>query len=229
MAVGAIGALIAMRTPDLGRGALLAAPVFGLGVFAGALTGELTRRLPAGQVRRAGLRVRRTIDYLPPTLSVLVALSIVVLGALATATTITGSPDDQGRAGRALTCAGSTYGPWPGAYYTAPTVAMILAGLAVAAFTLRRVVRRPQPADQAVADDAARRRSAEVIVAATGILVLVPLCGIALFAGMTLTGVCETRWWAGSGLPVSLLSLAAFATAAWCGACLLIPAKRARA
>jgi hypothetical protein len=229
MLAGGLGAAIAMRTPDLGRGALLAGPFFGLGVFAGALAGELTRRLPAGQVRRAGLRVRRTIDYLPRTLGAIVALSIVALAALATATTITGAPDDAGRAGRALTCATTAYGPWPGSYYTAPTLSVVLAGLLLAAFTLRRVVRRPQPADRAPEDDAARRRSAEVITAATGILVLVPLSGIAVLAGMTLTGFCEAQWFDGAALSVSALGFAAFGAAAWCGACLLLPAKQARA
>jgi hypothetical protein len=229
--VGAAGAAVALRVPDLGRGVLLAAPVFGLGVFAGALAGELTRRRPAGPVRRAALRVRRSTDYLPRALSTVVALSIVALAALATATTLTGAPDDRGRPGRALACAVSTYGPWPGSYYTAPALSAVLAGLILAGFTLRRVVRRPQAAELAATDDAARRRSAEVITAATGILTLVPLTGIALSAGLVLGvagGTCEARWWDGAGPPLSALGLLAFAAAAWCGACLLLPAKVAR-
>jgi hypothetical protein len=58
--LGTTALAVAAQTPELGRGVLLAAPVFSIGVFAGALTGEATRGLPAGRVRRAGLRVRRT-------------------------------------------------------------------------------------------------------------------------------------------------------------------------
>jgi hypothetical protein len=229
---GTIGAAVSVRTPDLGRGILLAAPVFGLGVFVGALAGELTRRGPAGAVRKAGLRVRRTVDYLPHNLSVVVVLSTVVLAAVATITTVAGSADDQGRAGRALACDGAVIGPWPGSYYTVPVLAVVLAGLLLAGFTLRRVVRRPQPAELAATDDVARRRSGEVITAATGILILVPLFGIALSAGMQLdiaADPCGVRWWNGAGQALSAVGLTAFGAAAWCGACVLLPAKRVRA
>ncbi|GAA3928101.1 hypothetical protein [Actinoplanes auranticolor] len=227
---GATGAAIAVaaQTPELGRGILLAAPVFSIGVFAGALTGEATRGLPAGQVRRAGLRVRRTLDYVPRLLGAGVAASIVALFAVATLTTVTASADSGGRQ---LVCPGNVREPWPGSYYTVPALSAVVAGLVLAAFTLHRVVRRPQAAELAATDDALRRRSAEVVTAATGVLVLIPLTGIALTAALALRtrSECSAQWWDGAGQGLSALGLVAFAAAAWCGACLLLPAKRSRA
>jgi hypothetical protein len=226
---GVTGAAIAVaaQTPELGRGILLAAPVFSIGVFAGALTGEATRGLPAGRVRRAGLRVRRTLDYVPRLLGAGVAVSIVALFAVATLTTVTASAESGGRQ---LVCPGNVQEPWPGSYYTVPALSAVVAGLALAAFTLHRVVRRPQAAELAATDDALRRRSAEVVAAATGVLVLIPLTGIALTAALALRtrSECSAQWWDGAGQGLSALGLVAFAAAAWCGACLLLPAKRAR-
>jgi hypothetical protein len=218
---------VAARTPELGRGILLAAPVFSIGVFAGALTGEATRGLPAGQVRRAGLRVRRTIDYVPRLLGAGVAVSIVALFAVATLTTVTASADSGGRQ---LVCPGNVREPWPGSHYIVPALSAVVAGLVLAAFTLHRVVRRPQAAELAATDDALRRRSAEVVTAATGVLVLIPLTGIALTAALALRtrSECSAQWWDSAGQGLSAVGLVAFAAAAWCGACLLLPAKRAR-
>jgi hypothetical protein len=229
---GAAAAAFAMRTPELGRGILLAAPVFGIGVFAGALTGELTREPPTGRVRRARLRVRRTLDYVPRALGAGVAASTVLLFGVAIVTTTVGAPDPEGRAGRGLACPGAFHAPWPGAYYTLPALAAVVAGLALAAFTLRRVARRPPAVEPDTADDALRRRSAEVVTAATGVLTLVPLCGITLSAGLLLrtgSGGCTSAWWDPAGQALSSVGFLAFAAAAWCGACVLLPAKRSRA
>lgn len=49
----------------LGRGLLLAAPVFGLCVLAGVVVGETSVRSPTGRTRMAALEVRRVRDYLP--------------------------------------------------------------------------------------------------------------------------------------------------------------------
>jgi hypothetical protein len=233
--LGAVAAYLTMGADALGRGILLAPPVFGLCVLAGALAGEFTGRSPAGGTRRAQLRVRRTVDYLPRGLGASVAGAVLVLLALAAATTAAGSPDDQGRAGRALVCTfpegGASHGPWPGRFYTFPALAVVLAGLVLTALALRRVVRRPQPAGVAEGDDMLRRRSAEVITAATGVLVLVPLIGIATTAGAamsSLADVCGHPWWTVAGRGLEGLALAAFVTVAWCGARLLLPAPPAR-
>jgi hypothetical protein len=228
-AAGLCAAGVAVATDTLGRGLMFAAPVFGLGVLAGALVGELLRPVPHGDVRMAQLRVRQTIDYLPRTIGATVLVATLLLFALATATTIVAMPDDMGRPGRALTC---TYGqmsqtvtPWPGHFYALPGLAMVIVGLVAAAGVLRRVVRRPQSAAVAAADDALRRRSAEVVVAAAAICVLVPLLGFAAttYVAMdTLTGQCLGSGWQTASEAVIV---GAFAASAWCGACLLLPAR----
>ncbi|MEV8503689.1 hypothetical protein AB0368_02535 [Actinoplanes sp. NPDC051475] len=231
---GLAGAAVVAQTGALGRGLLLAAPVFGLGVLAGALAGEVTRPAPAGELRVAALRVRRSADYLPRLLGATVVVATVVLVAVTTVTTAMGAPDDMGRAGRTLACVragwSSSYGPWPGSYYTLPGAVCVLAGLVAAALVLRRVVRRPQAASDATADDALRRRSAERVVAATGVSVLIPLTGVALTAGLALSslaGDCATSWWATAGPVLTGVAIAAFAAAAWCAACLLLPSRTA--
>ncbi|MEV4640060.1 hypothetical protein AB0J80_22195 [Actinoplanes sp. NPDC049548] len=235
VAVGLAGAAAVARTDQLGRGVLLAAPVFGLGVLAGALAGELSRPAPGGAQRVAVLRVRRFTDYVPRVLSGTVVVAILLLAGLTAATTAMAGADDQGRAGRALTCVNgdfsSTYTPWPGGYYTLPGAVCVLAGLVAAATVLRRVARRPQEASGAAADDALRRRSAEVVVAATGVSVLVPLFGVALTADLALSAQaadCAVLWWEAGGHALSAVAIVAFAAAAWCAACLLLPARTAR-
>lgn len=223
---GLAAAALAVRFDELGRGLLLAAPVFGLCVLGGTLAGELHRQRPGGEIRRASLRVRRLTDYLPPVLGSVVAGSAVALFGLAALTTATGSSDDLRRAGREVSCAweGGTAsaGPWPGLYYTVPMLSVVVAGLLTAAVVLHRIVRRPQPAG--LGDDAARRRSGEVVTAAAGMLVLVPLAGMAITSSWALdalTPVCTAAWWSGSFLALQGTGGAAFGAACWCGAVLL--------
>jgi hypothetical protein len=210
---------------------LLAAPIFGACAVAGTLLGELTTLPPAGTVRRAELRVRRVRDYLPRWLSRIVVAGAVLLAGLATVTTAVASPDDMGRAGRALSCAsGAGHGPWPGSYYTVPALLAVLAGLALTGLSLRRIVRRPRPAASTEADDALRRRSAEVVTAATGILVLVPLSGFALTAGAALyalAGNCGHAWWTAAGWTLNVLATLAFLATVRCLAVLLLGPARA--
>ncbi len=228
--IGAILAYVAMTSGDLGRGVLLAAPIFGVCAVAGALLGELTTLPAAGVVRRAELRVRRVRDYLPRWLSRVVGAGAVLLILLATVTTVVASRDDVGRPGRYLFCAsGAGAGPWPGSFYTVPALVAVFAGLALTGLSLRRVVRRPRPASSGDADDALRRRSAELVTAATGILVLVPLFGVALTAGVTLHGLadpCGHGWWAGAGGSLEVLAALAFMASGWCLAVLLFGPAR---
>jgi hypothetical protein len=112
------------------------------------------------------------------------------------ATSAVASPDDLGRSGRflAFQCGdhGSGGGPWPGSYYTVPIGLTVLIGLVVAVLATRAVVRRPRPlADDLShqADDQLRRASARAIVAASGVLITVPLAGSALVAGTVLTNL----------------------------------------
>jgi hypothetical protein len=230
--VGLLAAVYVLYGGSLSRGLLLSAPVFGLFVLVGTLLGELTEPPPAGAIRRAGLRVRRVSDYLPMALGSMVAAGTLALFVLAGLTTAAGSADDQGRAGRSLSCliyrGSAGHEPWPGSYYTVPGLGLVLAGLILAGLVLHRVVRRPQPAGSAEADDARRRRSAEAVTAATGILVLVPLLGIAVSAGFglgELADTCGHSWWGPAGTGLSATAGLAFVGAAWCLAVLLTPRR----
>ena len=229
--VGALAAYAAVQADGLGRGLLLAAPIFGLGILGGALLGEITAPGPAGVVRRAQLRTRRATDYLPRVLSPVVLAAAVAFLAVSAATTALATPDDQGRA-RALECAlgdmTAGHSPFPGSFYTVPALAAVLLGLALAALVLRRVAGRPQMAESAGTDDAVRRRSAEAVVAATGVLVLVPLVGFAVTGGgglVALGGTCERNGWTVAGWGLLVVGGLAAAAACWCAAVLLAPSR----
>lgn len=232
MLAGLIGAVVVLAASVSIRGVLVAAPVFGVGVLAGTLAGELGMPAPTGQVRSAELRVRRTADYVPRGLGALVCASAVALVALVTVTTtarlpgLLGSPSDpecyvhEGDYGVGL---------WPGVQNTVPALSVVLIGLILAALTLRWVVRRPRSADIVRFDDVSRRRSAEVVTAAAGILVLASCLSIAGTAGLTLrflASVCTASSWASNGALLSIVALAAFLATAWCGAALLLPTAR---
>jgi hypothetical protein len=228
---GGLAAYAAVQLDGLGRGLLLAAPIFGLGVLGGALLGEITVPGPAGGVRRAQLRTRRAADYLPRVLGPVVLAAVVAFFAVAAATTALATPDDQGRA-RELQCAmgdmTAGHGPFPGSFYTVPALAAVLVGLALAALVLRRIAGRPQMAELAEADDAVRRRSAEAVVAATGVLVLVPLLGFAMTGGGGLTalgGTCDRIGWTVAGWALFAVGGLAAAAACWCAAVLLSPSR----
>lgn len=156
------------------------------------------------------------------------ALVITAVGAIAT-----GSDDDLGRAGRALTTScspdtSSSRTPWPGWFYSGPLLAVVGVGLVLAALALRAVVNRPRLAVAAVPaavggnasparpagvahlvdgagrsraeaglggdaealtlDEALRRWSARRVVAASAMLVALPLLGTASVAAVVLAG-----------------------------------------
>jgi hypothetical protein len=232
MALGAVVAVVAIATGDSGRGAMIAWPVFGLGVLAGALAGELTVPAPTGPVRRAQLRVRRVLDYVPRTLGVLVCVATTALFALAAATTL-GVSGGWSVTDRDIVCVAGeeTYvsGPWPGAHYAIPSLSVVVVGLVLAGLVLRRVVRRPRLTDVVEVDDVSRRRSAEVVTAAAGVLVLTPFMGFAATAGTAMASSgpgCGEPLGALSGSVLSGLFFAAFLAAAWCAGFLLLPSIR---
>jgi len=228
MLVGAIGAVEIVAQSESVRGAMVAAPVFGVGVLAGTLVGEMTMPAPTGQVRRAELRVRRTADYVPRGLGLLVSGATVALAALVAATTTLGSTSSKDPA---CLLQYDEYGTdlWPGTQNTVPGLSVVLVGLVLAGLVLRRVVRRPRSADVVQFDDVSRRRSAEVVTAAAGVLVLASLLGIAGSAGLTmrlLAITCGEPGWAAKGALLSGMALAAFLATAWCGAALFLPSAR---
>lgn len=237
---GVIGGLVAggaaAAAGALGRGLLLAAPVFGLCVLAGVVVGETSVRSPTGRTRMAALEVRRVRDYLPKGLASAVAAAATLLVALLTVTTATGTADDVGRAGRILLlqCTSTLQqgaGPWPGSFYSVPLAALVGTGVVAASAALRIVVRRPRSgADSATvaADDALRRRAARTITGACGIVVTLPLAGACLLTAVALLSLsCRPTWSTFAGWSLLALLPALIALTGWCTASVLSPARRA--
>lgn len=193
---GAVAVVVAAQVGSLGRGVMLAGPVFALCVLLGVLVGELRVSPVGGAVRSASLETRRVRDYLPRLLTPAVAASVVVGTALLVTTSLTGSADDLGRAGRQLaywcsdTLSGAA-GPWPGTFYSLPLAAVVLGGLAATVLALRAVVLRPRQGEDREVDEALRRHAARSVVAATGLLVAVPLAGVAFVTAMTMNTVAR--------------------------------------
>jgi hypothetical protein len=217
----------------LGRGLLLAGPVFGLCVLAGVLAGELSIRPAGGQTRAALVEVRRVRDYLPRGLATAVMAAATGLLALVTVTTASAGPDDLGRPGRVLLLRCGVglwqdHGPWPGSFYSVPLAAVVATGLIGAAGALRVVIRRARTgADPAVvaADDALRQRAARAITGACGILVALPLAGTCLVsAGALLSFSCHPAWLTFAGWALLALLIPVMALMGWCAVALLAPA-----
>ena len=231
--VGLVAGHEVLSSGSLGRGVLLAAPVSALCVLAGVLAGELAGPAVSGATRQAALEVRRVRDYLPPALSRTVAVLTALLLGLLAATSATGSADDLGRAGRSLAyrCSADlngAVGPWPGSFYSAPLAAVLVVGLLGAGLTLRSVVRRPRTgtrSDGLLEDDALRRHSAAAVTGACGVLIAVPLAGVALTAGSALLSVgCRAGWQGGVGVALLALVPVCLVVLGWCVAVVLVPA-----
>lgn len=219
LGLGILTSALTANAISLGLGLLLAPTVFGLCVLAGVIGGELAA-IPRRQgVRTAALETRTVADYLPRRLTGLVTASTVGLGALLVTTTLMGSADDMGRAGRSLfrRCSpttGESSGPWPGLFYSVPLGIAVAVGLLVAAVALRTVVLRPRSGsapDLVAADNALRRRSAEAVVAATGVMVAASVSAVSLLAGAHLLAfTCPPMSWTVLGfvmLAVAVLML----------------------
>lgn len=209
----------------LGRGLMLAPAAFAAAQVVAVLIAD---RVSYDAVRSpgvAGLEVRRVRDYLPRGLTALTVLAAAALAAALTWTTAVASPDDLGRAGRALTyrcvdgCGLARISPWPGSFYSAPLAVGlgVVAALALAAVTI--TVRRPRngaDASVTVIDDAVRRRSVETVVAALGLAISASLTGVAMVAGLRLLADADVP----SG--GSLTTGAALLTFAGAGSCVVM-------
>lgn len=236
LGLGAAAAAVTANTVSLGLGLLLAPAVFGPFVIAGVIAGELATTPQRQGVRTAALQTRSVRQYLPRLLSALVAVSTLGLGSLLVTTTLMGSADDLGRVGRSLSrvCSpaisagggpvSASHSPWPGLFYSVPLAIAVIVGIVAAALALRTVVLRPRGGSDPeliAADDVLRRRSAEAVVAATGVMVAASLVGVSFTAGSGLLGTCPTT--AGTLLGFALLVLATLmlALVVWCLALLL--------
>ena len=218
------------RLGSLGLGLMLAPTVFGLCVIAGVVIGELATTPRHDGVRTAVLTTRTVGSYLPRRLGGLVTASTVGLGALLVTTTLMGSADDMGRAGRSLFrfCspegaegpATGGGGPWPGLFYSVPLGIAVVVGLLSAAIALRTVVMRPRNGsapEVVAADDILRCRSAEAVVAATGVMVSASMLGVALTAARPLiSSPCPPAQWIVLGFSLLTVGMLMLLLAVWC-------------
>lgn len=219
-AAAVVASVVVAQQDALGRGTALAVPVFTIGLLGGVLLGELRVRAPATGRRSTTVGVRRIQDYLPTRLASAVAAATVGLAVLMAGTTAAGSADDMGRAGRSLSRCGQGSGPWPGSFYTWPLAIVVLVGLAAAALTLLQVARRPRFGGSVTleqADESLCCRAGERVTAAAGLLVGVPLTGVALTAARGLFGIsCRPLWWSVIGTLLLLLAPVVLALLVWC-------------
>jgi len=230
---GLVAGGVAAGSGALGRGLMLAGPVFGLCVLAGVVAGEISVRPAGGPTRTAVVEVRRVRDYVPHGLAQAVLAAAAVLLALLTVTTATAGPDDLGRGRVLLSRCGpgllEGHSPWPGSFYSVPLAAMVATGLIVAGAALRVVIRRARTGadpDVVAADDALRQRAAWTITGACGILTALPLAGVCLVsAGALLSFSCHPAWWTYAGWALLALLIPTLALLAWCAAVLLAPAR----
>lgn len=232
LVAGVVAAMAAANAGGVGVGVLLAAPLFGLFVIAGVLAGELSVTVPATGTMSASVARRTGSLYLPRRLTRSVVVSSAVLAVTLLGTSLVGSHDDLGRAGRSLELAcnsttSSATGPWPGSYYTVPLLPLLMIGLLCSGAALKRVVQRARlggSLDVAGADDHLRRIAAGTVVGAAGVLVSITLLGTSLIAGRALLdNACSAGGWLITGwalvgsVPLWLALLAASSAALHAG------------
>jgi hypothetical protein len=192
---GLIGGIALGASVSLGQWSVLGPPLFAGVLFLGVLAAEVALPRPArGRVVSATLRERRVIDYLPqPAARGLAALSGALLGlaffGILAGLVESGFSLTDGIDLRAL-LRYAYYGEWQygigyGVTGTASSALFtIVTSLAAGLILLRLVVRSPRAgsdAEQRRQDDAWRRRTATVIVAALGVLVSGLVAGGAFF------------------------------------------------
>ncbi|WDF40466.1 hypothetical protein PBV52_28645 [Streptomyces sp. T12] len=212
----AVGALASRWLLPLngGEGTLYAILVFGLCAVAGVLLGDALTAPRRGAVRTAALTPRRVRDYVPPRMTPLLLGLAAALVALLTAAAAVASPDDLGRAGRALTvaCRGVTqsHSPWPGLYYGLPILTSLALSTAACGWSLRRIATRP-------GDEQSRRDRTLAIVAAWGLVVSSSLFGAAsMVSGALMSTTCDGAVGVAGNWTVWPLGLLALVTAPWC-------------
>lgn len=203
----------------------LAPGTFGLVVVAFVALGETVVRPPrvAGP-RTASLEPRRIRAYLPRPTTVVVATVGVMAGLTLLFTTLTAGTDGSLGGHRVLSCTrggiSEARGPYPGSFYTAPLAAALGLVLGIAAVAAVRVVRRPRGlATTDHGDDALRRRSLTVIVAAVGVAVAFSHAGIGVVAANALLGLgdaCAPAWAAPAGVVIGASAAIAFLVGLWC-------------
>lgn len=212
----AVGALAARWLSPLvgGDGVLYAIPVFGLCAVAGVLAGDALTAPARGAVRTAGLTPRRVRACVPPRMTRLLLGLAAALVAFLTAAAVTASPDDLGRAGRALTltCRGTTEtsSPWPGLHYGLPLLVSLAVSTGACGWSLRRIAVRP-------GDEQSRRDRTLAIVAVWGLVVSSSLLGTASTMSGTLMNLsCDGTTGTVANAVLWPSALVSLVVVAWC-------------
>lgn len=147
------------------------APIFGLVVVAAVALGETAvrpRRPPGARV--ASLGARRVADYLPRRLSLGVLALVLALAAVSLISLLVLRPGRRPGAVVVRGCRADAFSYDVPVFVTPTLVLTVLATLALAAVAARQVVVRPRGmAEDLIDDDALRRRSLTVVVAAVGL------------------------------------------------------------
>jgi hypothetical protein len=209
---------------------LTGAPLFAICVLSGVLAGELTAPVADAKVRVAVLAPRRLRDYVPALPAIALALLggclAVLLAASAGNIFATGPPGTRCLI-NLVDVGGRSPRPAPTA--SLPTLAIVVVGSVLAAWTLRAVVRRPQAeagASARAGDDVLRVNSAQAVLAGWGVLVTASLAGTAGSIGVNLAAsACQPTW---ASVAEDLLGLVAVAAACGMIACLAWLGPRTR-
>jgi hypothetical protein len=213
----------------LGSAAVLAPLCFGAITLLSVLAGEfLVRPRLAEGPRSAILRPRRLRDHLPRRLTRLVIAVSVVAVLLCAYTTLTASPDDQGRAGRALAtwCSptwNASSGPYPGSFYVVPYLLGLGVAATIALAAAVRISSRTLGSDPEVAERY-RASGLTAVLGAYGLTLSTPLIGIAFFAGTSLLRhSCPQTGWTLVGWSALVIAVCAVSTALVSLVALLMP------
>lgn len=217
-------AAVAQQDVGLGRLALAAPAIAGCSVLLAIMVGEWTIRPSSAQRRTASLTSRSFATLVPRARIWGTATGIATLSTLLGVGMATASPDDQGRAGRALTATcvqdlpgiGSTVltatnGPWPGSYYALPAALIMLATIGFGIVAARAIRDRANPDSSHAAYDTHLRRDAmRRVVSAIGATAWGTAGPIAIVMSSALHGNgCVTGGdpFAGAALLIALISL----------------------
>lgn len=175
-------AALTQQNVGLGRLALAAPAIAGCSALLAIMVGEWTIRPSSAQRRAASLTTRSFATLVPRAGLWVTATGIATLAMLLGIGMATASPDDQGRAGRAITATcvqdlpgiGSTVltatnGPWPGSYYALPAALIMLATIGFGFVAARAIRDRANPdASHAAYDTHLRRDAMRRVVSAVG-------------------------------------------------------------
>lgn len=198
---------------SLGRGFTVAPSVAGAVAMCLLALGERTIPVIRTETRRVDLAPRRVVDYVRTTTRAWVAVMLISLVAIFTLGWVTACSDDAGRTGRAVQWTtrdgGQEHSPWPGSFYSLPTLIALLISFVMFAGALRLVTVRPQvnaDSRSAILDKVIRMRSAAVLQATLLCTLALTLCG---FAFMTFIATSHAS--AGSPIWVTIAHWGALA------------------